>query len=429
MNKSLEIFKNANTTVEVVEETEHINLNKLWGDNSFMCRFGKTTDFKSIEDIELPYELSAIFHKSEQRLEFIFAPLSDDHHFLKRKTKFYYKGIEFETEFNEPTEALKILSVGFRKLDSPNDSQYRNLEVFCDFFRTSDQNDQMKNYFKDKKPYSFFVKGDFKKIKNDFVPFCKHLNVYLRFFDRRAPIIAIVNNEPKSESFSIPCYTNKSSFPEQINGNSIDPVAIDLLQVAQETGNGRLKYLFYYQVLEYFAYYYLDEELKRKLSNLLKSPDLLHNSSIYTRTIIEELKDYSNHTSDKQKLTRLLSDYITVDDIANEVKCNIKNFTNDLEFDGHFKLSAIISDEKLFDKLFNDGKESKEKKKERLKSRTDFIISIADRLDNIRNVLVHIRESRENKVILPTRGNNRKLIPYIYLIRRIAETIAIKYEG
>lgn len=429
MNKSLEIFKNANTTVEIVEETEHINLSKLWGDKSFMCRFSKTTDFKPIEHIELPYELNAIFHKSEQKLEFIFAPLSDDHHFLKRNTKFYYKGIEFETEFSEPSEALKILSVGFRKLDSPNDSQYRNLEVFCDFFRTSDQNDQMKIFFEDKKPYSFFVKGDFKKIKNDFVPFCKHLNVYLRFFDRKAPTIAIVNNEPKSESFSIPCYTNKSSFPEQINGNSIDPVAIDLLQVAQETGSGRLKYLFYYQVLEYFAYYYLDEELKRKLSNLLKSPDLLHNSSIYTRTIIEELKDYSNHTSDKQKLTKLLSDYITVDDITNEIKCNIKNFTNDLEFDGHFKLSAIISDEKTFDKMFNDGKESKEKKKERLKSRTDFIVSIADRLDNIRNVLVHIRESRENKVILPTRGNNRKLIPYIYLIRRIAETIAIKYEG
>ncbi|MNE22364.1 hypothetical protein D3C80_1155720 [compost metagenome] len=190
-----------------------------------------------------------------------------------------------------------------------------------------------------------------------------------------------------------------------------------------------MKYLFYYQILEYFAYYYLDEELKRKLSNLLKSPDLLHNSSVYTRTIIEELKDYSNHTSDKQKLTRLLADYITVDDIANEIKCNIKNFTNDLDFDGHFKLSAIISDEKTFDKMFNEGKESKEKKKERLKLRADFIVSIADRLDNIRNVLVHIRESRENKIILPTRGNNRKLIPYIYLIRRIAETIAFKYEG
>ncbi len=429
MDKSLEQFKKANSLIEIVEETEHINISKLWNDNTFLCRFNKTTDFKPIENVELPCELLAIFHKNIQSLEFIFAPLSPECHFLKRKTKIYYKGVEFDTEFKEPSDTLKLMSMGFIKLDSPNDSLYRNLDIFHDFYRVDDQNDIIRNYFKDKNPYSFFVTGDFKKIKNDFIPLCKHLNVYLRFFDRKAPIIIIVKNEPIGESFKIPCYTNKNLFPDQITVNTIDPVAIDLLNVAQETNSGRLRYLFYYQVLEYFAYYYLDEELKRKLSNILKSPDLLYNSSTYTKTIIDELKDYSNNTTDKQKLTKLITDYVTVEDLANEIKCNIKNFSNDIEFDGNFKLHAIISDEKSFDKFYNGGKESRDKKKERLRLRTDFITLIADRLDNIRNVLVHIRESRENKVILPTRGNERKLIPYIYLIRRIAETIAIKYEA
>jgi len=429
MNKSLETFKKTNSSIEILEETEHININNLWSDNSFMCRFDKDSDFSSLEDIELPCELNAIFHKNEQKLEFIFAPLSNDQHYLNRKTTFYYKGIELKTEFGQPSEALKLLSMGFRKIDTPNDSSYRNLEIFCDYYRLDDQNEPMKKYFEDKIPYSFYVQGDFKKTKNEFVQICKHLNVYLKYFDRKSPIIAIVNNDAKSDSYKIPCYTNDNSYPEQISANVIDPVAIDLLQVAQETGNSRLKYLFYFQVLEYFAYYYLDEELKRKLSNILKSPDLLHNSGSYTKTIIEELKDYSNNTSDKQKLTRLLNDYLTVDDILNELKCNIKNFSNDLEFDGNFKIPAILQDEKSLEKLFFEGKETKEKKKERLKAKSDLISNIADRIDNIRNVLVHIRESRENKVILPTRNNNRKLIPYIFLIRRIAETIAIKYES
>ncbi len=224
-------------------------------------------------------------------------------------------------------------------------------------------------------------------------------------------------------------YTNDKDFPDQISANAIDPIAIDLLEVARETGNGRLKYLFYYQVLEYFAYYYLDEELKRKLSNILKSPDLLHNSSSYTRTIIEELKDYTNNTTDKHKLTKLLTDYITIDDIIVELKCNIKNFCNDIEFDGNFKLPAILQDEKSLDKLVIEGKETKEKKKEKEKAKADLIIAIADRVEKIRNVLVHIRESRENKVILPTRNNNRKLTPYLFLLRRIAETISMKYQG
>lgn len=429
MNKSLEILKETNPTIEIVEETEHINISKLWGDDTFMCRFSKSTKFEPLEHIELPFELCAIFHLTDQKLEFIFQPLSGDNHFLDRKTKIFYKGVEFETEFNKPSDALVMLSKGFTKTNSPDDSQYRNLEIFSDFYKREDQNFQMKKYFRDKKPYSFFISGNFKKIKHDFVPFCKHINIYLRFFDRKAPIILIINNEPVNERFNIPCYTNKNNFPSHINSRQIDPVALDLLQIAQETGNNRLKYLFYYQVLEYFAYYYLDEELKRKLSNLLKSPDLLDNTTLYTKTIIEELKDYSNNTSDKQKLTKLLSDYTNVEDISNEIKSNIKNFSNDIEFDGHFKLSGIISDEKSFEKMFIDGKESKERKKERLKARSEFIIAVSDRLDNIRNVLVHIRESRENKVILPTRSNNRKLIPYIYLIRRIAENIAMKYEG
>jgi len=429
MNRVLEIFQKTNSTIEIVEETEHINLNKLWADSSFMCRFPKDKDFSSLEDIELPLELCAIFHKTEQKLEFIFTPLSEDHKFLPRKTVFYFKGIEIKTEFSEPSKALQVLAKGFRKIDAPNDSQYRNLEVFADYYRTEEQNSQMKTYFKNKKAYSYYVSGDFKKIKNDFVALCKHLNVYLRFFDRRAPVISIINIEPKGENFKLPCYTNEKDFPDQISANSIDPIALDLLEVARDTGNGRLKYLFYYQVLEYFAYYYLDEELKRKLSNILKSPDLLYNSSSYTRTIIEELKDYTNNTTDKQKLTKLLTDYITVEDIVVELKCNIINFCNDIEFDGNFKLPAIIQDEKSLDKLFVEGKETKEKKKEKEKAKADLIISIADRVEKIRNVLVHIKESRENKVILPTRNNNRKLTPYLFLLSRIAETISMKYQG
>ncbi|HEY3526950.1 MAG TPA: hypothetical protein VGK47_12175, partial [Nitrososphaeraceae archaeon] len=419
MNADLELFKKLNPNLTIVEETEHININNLWTDVTFMCRFEKAADFSLLKDIELPSELTALYHKSEQKLEFIFAPLSDSNKFLGRTTTIYYKGLELKTKFSEPTESLKLLAMGFRETDAPSESGYRNLRVFRDYYRTDLQNSQMKSYFKDKKPYSFYVEGDFKKIKNDFVPLCKHINIYLRFFDRKAPIIEIHNTEPKSEETKLPCHSNEKEFPTTISTNSIDPVALDLLQVAHESGNTRLKYLFYYQVLEYFAYYYLDEELKRKLTNILKSPDLLHDAGAYSRTIIEELKDYSNSTTDKHKLTKLISDYLTIEDVMLELKCNIKYFSNEIEFDGNFKLPPVIQDEKSLQKLSRETKETREKKKERDRAKSELTASIADRIERIRNVLVHIRESRENKVILPTRTNNRKLIPYMYLVRRI----------
>src|SRR5690606_36653027 len=110
------------------------------------------------------------------------------------------------------------------------------------------------------------------------------------------------------------------------------------------------------------------------------------------------------------KLTKLISDYITVEDIQEEIKCNIKYFTKDVEFDGKFKLPALVNDDKIFDKIKTESKETKDKKKEKDRLRQDLINQIADRIEKIRNVLVHIRESRENKVIFPTRKDNRKVL-------------------
>jgi hypothetical protein len=57
-----------------------------------------------------------------------------------------------------------------------------------------------------------------------------------------------------------------------------------------------------------------------------------------------------------------------------------------------------------------------------------MLSTIRKNIERIRNVLVHLREQRENKVILPTPDNDKKLLPYLYLIKRIAEKIAIQYE-
>ena len=50
---------------------------------------------------------------------------------------------------------------------------------------------------------------------------------------------------------------------------------------------------------------------------------------------------------------------------------------------------------------------------------------VFDYLTKIRNALVHARERRENKVILPSRRNDIKLNRIRTVIARIAEQIAI----
>jgi len=428
MDKNLEVFKGNNPSIEIIEDNEHIDIKNPWADNSFILQYSKDLDFSILTDIELPNELCAIFHKSSQTIEFIYAPLVETRIFLSRKTIFLYKGIEFKTEYKEPSKQLTFISKGFKEIDVPNESYYRNLRQFRDYYLADQQLPIYKLYYSDKKPFSFFVSGDFNTIKNELIPFCKHLNFYMRYFDRNTPFINIINTEYNFEKYIVPCKSDKEQYPSIITANVIDQVALDLLEVASETGDTRLKYLFYYQVLEYFAYYYLDEEVKRKLANLFKNPDILNNYNTYSKIIVEELKDYTTNMTDKQKFNKLIANYLTVEDIKDELMCNVRYFVKEIEFDGHFVLPALISEEKILEKIFIETKETKEKRKEIERLKQEVVNSIADKIERIRNVLVHIRESRESKVIYPTKNNNQKLLPYLYLVRRVSEIIALKYN-
>jgi hypothetical protein len=408
-NKSLDSFLSLNSSIEKVEETEHINLDKLWSETAFMCRFDKSESFDSIASAYLPLEFSAIMHKDKGLFEFIFTPMEETEPFLKRKFQVSFGQKNYDCFFAPPSEGLVFLATHFKLKDDQPNSNYRNLRIFRDYYKTEMRSKGADNFFQNKLPYSFFIKGDFESV--DLVNFAKHINFFMRFFDRSTPQIEIHTTEPEKEKFKLPCYSNNNDFPETIQGRVIDPIIIDLLNIAAETANIRLKYIFYYQILEYCSYYHLNEELKRKFNNIIKRPDVLSNSGYFSRIIVEEFKNYFKTNDDKQKLEKLISDFLEYDDIKEEIKCNSKYFTQDIEFDGGFKIKALIKEEKEVDS-----------------PSTEVLKNITDRIDKIRNVLVHIRESRENKVILPTRKNSHQLIPYLYLIRRIAENIAFKYE-
>ncbi|MGC3977786.1 MAG: hypothetical protein QM751_05835 [Paludibacteraceae bacterium] len=152
--------------------------------------------------------------------------------------------------------------------------------------------------------------------------------------------------------------------------------------------------------------------MKRNLNNILKNPDLISNHNKYSRLIIEEFKNNFKNNDDKIKLEKVVSDYCNYSEIEHEIKQNPTFFYEDINFDGGFILTAILKDKS---EIENPPK--------------DIMKKIVDRIDNIRNVLVHIRESRENKVILPTKRNHNLLFAYVFLLRRIAEKVAIKFDN
>lgn len=110
-------------------------------------------------------------------------------------------------------------------------------------------------------------------------------------------------------------------------------------------------------------------------------------------------------------MERLLLDLCPYEDIRDELKTNSKFFIDDLCFDGGFYVKGLFKDENEIDS-----------------PPQTIIQTIRKNIDSIRNVLVHARESRENSEIKPTQRNIQLLTPYLFLLRRIAETVIIKYE-
>lgn len=413
MNKYLELLKSNNLTIEIVEEENHTIISKMWDDDTFSCRIENNIDITEFGNITFPEELSAIFHIETQSLEVIFSPLLNDNSIIQREFSFFYNGIEFSASFKEPTEIFKIIAKGFIETDTDNSSEtdFRNLRRFRDYYNQDTLPEYLVEFYENKLPINFYILGDFSKISNDFVSLAKHLNFFMSYYHRETPNLVIFEKDLEQKIYDVPCFTIKEEFPKVINFSKIDPILLDLFLISRKTSNVRLKFIFYFQVLEYCAYYHLNDDLKKRLTNIIKRPDLLNNTNNYSKLIIEEFKDHFKQNDDSVKLEKLINDFCNWEDVKLEIEVNKEYFSTDLNFDGGLKIPAIINQNENFE---NEPK--------------GIMKSIKTNIEKIRNVLVHLRESRENKVILPTPKNNNLLIPYLQLVQRISENIAIHHE-
>ena len=408
MNENLLELKKNNPSIELEENGKEYKVLNPWNDESVSFIFKKGKVLTSISNIQFPEELVAIYHRDEQKLEYIYAPLKIGEKDKISINLFNYKGVTFKCYFDMQSNTLQLLCKSFVMNSPDTDSNHRNLRLFRDFFNKTSLYEK---FLKDTEPISFFVEGNFTEICNDFVKLSKILNFYRFYFHRNGPEIIIFKKKIKKEIYKKPCYSMRDKFPEIINAKEIDPTLLEIFGVARETKDIRLKFIFYYQILEFVSYYYLNNKIQSNLSNILKRPDVSAKANDYSKKIIEELKDNFSSRNDSKQLESALAEYCSIDDITNEIFCNWEYFSKDIEFDGGFKIQKIINNEESTKNLVEG----------------DFL-KVKNNIEKIRNVLVHLRESRENKVILPTLKNNNFLVPYLYIIKRLAEKVAIQFE-
>lgn len=399
-------FLSINNCVKAENIEERLIVNNCWNDSSFRFEFSNTDILDYLEAKILPQELFAIYHKDMNMYEFIFLPLQEKY---EREFEYIYCGNKYRLYYGKPTQVFENLTKHFvinEAADEINDRAYGFIRYYQYYISQDTENPESLI------PTNFFIEGDFANLSYEkHIEFFRHVNFMLSYYDRKSPSILIYNDGNDSISdIHLPCKSHTESFPKTINSNMYDTTLLELMEAAKNSGSYRLKYIFYFQVLEYCSYYYIENNLRRKITNIIKSPDIL-NSEKYSRKIIEIYSDYFKSNKDDKRMERLLLDLCSYEDIKDELKTNSKYFIEDLCFDGGFYVKGLFKDDNEID----------------CPPQT-IIQTIRKNIDLIRNVLVHARESRENSEIKPTQKNIQLLIPYLFLLRRIAETVIIKYE-
>ena len=411
MHKSLSTLQKNNPDIELKELAKDYVVLNPWNDSSFAFMIPKTAKIPSFTNILLLEEFSSILDKKNNVWEFIYSPEKKDKEIISRKFKFIYDGKTYECSFEKSSRYLKFFAESFRLIKSETKTSYRNLRQFKDYY-SKEKPDYVKEYFKDRFPYSFYVKGDINAI-SDKIKFAKTLNFYLSYYDRLSPAIQIFNTDKIDFKTKLPCYTLFDVFPSEINSSSIDLTLLDILSVASKTTDIRLEFIFYFQILEYAAYYYMENEDDSKLRQILKRPDINLNANDYIKEIMEVLSDRFNvhKSSDKTRLEKTIKKFCEIKDIELELKENKDSLNKKIVFDGGLKINGLFKDISAIESGGNG-----------------ILNDVINNISKIRNVIVHLRESRENTVILPTERNNELLLPYLYLLRRISEKVAIQFE-
>ena len=338
-------------------------------------------------------------------MEFIYTFLAEDDPIISRAFEFTLDGESYTCSFGNASGRLLLLSGTFLRTETITRTDYRNLLEFNRYLLYKSEPSSKSDIYEGLKPISFYIKG-FDEYKEDsIIEISKHMNFFMHYYDRDTPNIVIHASETATELVEKSVGLIEGTFPPNISARRQDPFLLDLVLAAVRVET-RLQFLYYYQILEYAAFYYIPSEVKRNLLKILATPDILSNPDKYISRIIETTE--STRQDDESKINKTIKDACCLDTIWKELQQNKSYFLEEQSFDGGFIQGPLIFENTTFEEFCGM-----------------CYPKIPDSLRHIRNALVHGREKRAGYVISPTQRNNLLLNPWRDIVRRIAEQVIL----
>ena len=406
----LKRFVEANPQSELEELSDGgFQVKRPWGDDTLVLedRDGAGALAEALEHLVLPRQFSAVCHCDSSEVEFVWTYVPPDYRLMGREFRFFIGGGEVACGWRAASDRLLTIARHARPVGPPSGTEHRNLPLFHSF-QSASLPQEIAQQVKALRPISFWMSpapiGDDEAM----VRLAKHLNFFMKYYDRDSPTILIhSSSRPETPLTVLPLLL--PTFPAEIHSRPIDPLLLDFALAADMVAEARLKFIYYYQILEYAAFYAIGEKAKADVLKLLRSPDVQANAENYVERVLDTLVD--PRLADEPRLERVIQERASPERIWREVDANREYFASAQAFEGGFEMEPCVSTDTSLESF-----------------KAMWGTKIPSVLKRIRNALVHGRESRSNAVIAPTQGNDILLRPWIPVIRRVAEDIII-YEG
>ncbi len=403
LQTQLDSFFVANSLAEPHLQDDTLQIKLPWNDPSLIIKVISSDNdlIDALNAVFLPPPFCALWHRDTNDIEFI-AGFITDQDLINRKFDIRYDGQIVTCEWGLPSGRLDIISHAIQPVKAvKTESNYRNIGDIANGIDLQNEHPEIETVGR---PLSFWLRNVAGSLE-DSVRLCQHINFYMRFYDTKTPFINILEESVKQQS-TTPARYLRGVFPTSLTGFKIDPYVLDLWFTALKTNDPFRKFLHSYQILEYYGFYFIKNDVTEGVRRILLKPDAISRIDEVTLQVINEMS--KNNMEDVHKLRAVLRECIDPSTLWDVVAENRDMFINPINFDGGFILEALITDKATRETFSSNWHDM-----------------FGPRLESLRNHIAHAREKRHSTSISPTAANSVRLLPWAILTLRAAEEVMV----
>lgn len=378
-----------------------------WGDASLVIKIPDDVEAFAAQMnlLLLPDRLSAIWHSDTSALEVIWTAYklpAEQVEIVGRKFAFAYGGTEHECEFGPASD--RLLSIARQTVPTIMSSTFfRNLHSFARYINKSEK-DEDEFIIDIGDPHSFWIRNlDWDE--ENVLDLIRSLNFYITYYDNLSPTVLVHAPQVDRKSINPKVRYITGFFPENIKGKQLDDTLINFW-IAAQSGDQARKYLYYYRIIEYSSFFYLEASARAAVRKILAAPNAVDDVNSITDKVVGAIGD--SKLDEYQRFASLIRDTVDADVLWAEIETNLDAFNAPTTFDGGFVLVPIVGPNCQADDFRPRGLEV-------------FTKAIRD----IRNALSHGRDQKTGMVITPTIRNLNLLQPWVYLIAAAAGEVVL----